>query len=576
MGDRDLGEVRYRAFLSYSHKDEAAAGRLHRRLEAYRLPRRLVGRETQAGPVPARLTPIFRDREELPAATDLSETVRAALAQSGALIILCSPHAAASLWVAEEIRVFRELHPGRPILAAILDGDPPDCFPPLLRALGEGHEPLGADLRRERDGERLGLLKLVAGIAGLGLDDLVQRDATRRVRRVMAVTGAALVAVIVMAVLAALAITARQEAERQRAEAEGQIEFMLTDLRNRLRGVGSIEVMQAVNSRAFAYYTRQGDLSSLPADSLLRRARILKAIGEDELTHGRFGPAFNVFLDARRTTAEQLSRAPDDPERQLEHARSEYWIGRVHELRREWEQARIQYGRFSEMAERLLAREPNNPTYLTEAAWGALNLGNLHLSGTGNAAAAQRYYEKAVRWFERALVLRPEDQDAPRVLANAYAYLADSFFLQNMWSQSLAARQRQYDLAERLYRAHPNRLDYAFRLATAQRGITRSLEKVGNRDRARRELFQAFQWSRLLTAQDPNNSEWQLFRAIVDCDLLYMGLGDPQGESLPALRRDFLMIAEGFERERNPRISEIARCVTAIRRDTGQAAGGVR
>ncbi|MBV9884276.1 MAG: TIR domain-containing protein [Sphingomonadaceae bacterium] len=37
--------------------------------------------------------------------------VRAALVQSGALIILCSPHAAASLWVAEEVETFRRLHP---------------------------------------------------------------------------------------------------------------------------------------------------------------------------------------------------------------------------------------------------------------------------------------------------------------------------------------------------------------------------------------------------------------------------------------------------------------------------------
>jgi len=32
---------RFRAFLSYSHADKAAAQRLHRRLENYRLPRRL-------------------------------------------------------------------------------------------------------------------------------------------------------------------------------------------------------------------------------------------------------------------------------------------------------------------------------------------------------------------------------------------------------------------------------------------------------------------------------------------------------------------------------------------------------
>src|SRR5687768_857960 len=102
MVDQASDAARYRAFLSYSHKDAAAAGRLHRRLETYRVPKRLVGAATPRGPVPERLTPIFRDRDELPAATNLSEEVRAALADSAALIILCSPDAASSRWVAEE------------------------------------------------------------------------------------------------------------------------------------------------------------------------------------------------------------------------------------------------------------------------------------------------------------------------------------------------------------------------------------------------------------------------------------------------------------------------------------------
>src|SRR6476469_3582777 len=221
MTEPARADIRYTAFLSYSHKDSAAAARLHRRLESYRVPNRLVGSETVRGPVPARLWPIFRDREELPAATDLSETVRTALAQSGALIILCSPEAAGSLWVAEEIDTFRKLHPDRPILAAVLDGDPPDCFPPALRAFGQDgtwHEPLATDLRPKADGKHLGLLKLVAGITGLGLDDLVQRDASRRVRRVMAVTAVAVIAMLITAALALVAVDARRDAERERAE----------------------------------------------------------------------------------------------------------------------------------------------------------------------------------------------------------------------------------------------------------------------------------------------------------------------------------------------------------------------
>ena len=405
MAELARPEGRYAAFLSYSHRDAAAAGRLHRRLETYRLPKRLAGSQGARGTVPLRLWPIFRDREELPAATDLSQTVREALAQSGALIVLCSPHAAGSLWVAEEIRVFRELHPDRPVLAAVLDGDPPDCFPSALRAFGRDgtwHEPLATDLRRGRDGAHLGLLKLVAGITGVGLDALVQRDAARKIRRVTTVTAVAVIAMLLMTALAWFALDARREAERQRSEAEGMVEFMLTDLRNRLRGVGRIEIMQTVNARALRYYTEQGDPTRLSSDSLLRRARVLRAIGEDEITAGNATAALIAYREAHRTTAAQLARAPDDPRRILEHGRSEYGIGRIHELRREWPAAQRRYARFAAAAERLLVIAPANPEYLMVAGSAAIDLGNIELNGNENFPAARRHYESAVDRFGRA------------------------------------------------------------------------------------------------------------------------------------------------------------------------------
>ncbi|MFM8890910.1 MAG: toll/interleukin-1 receptor domain-containing protein [Planctomycetia bacterium] len=88
--------VNYVAFISYSHADAAIAKRLHRWLESYRIPRRLVGRETALGTVPPRLRPIFRDREELPTSADLGEQIGAALRASQCLIVICSPRAAQS------------------------------------------------------------------------------------------------------------------------------------------------------------------------------------------------------------------------------------------------------------------------------------------------------------------------------------------------------------------------------------------------------------------------------------------------------------------------------------------------
>lgn len=521
MGDREGEETRYRAFLSYSHKDAAAAGRLHQRLEAYRIPRRLVGRETARGPVPARLWPIFRDREELPAATDLSETVREALAQSGALIILCSPHAAGSLWVAEEIRVFRELHPARPILAAILEGDAPDCFPDLLRAMGDGHEPLATDLRRERDGERLGLLKLVAGITGLGLDDLVQRDASRRVRRVMAVTAGAIAAMLVMAVLVVIAVSARREAERQRAEAEGLVEFMLTDLGSRLKGVGRLEVMEAVNARALGYYTNQGDPAGLPPDSLQRRARVLHAIASVDLDLGHTSAALDVANEAHRITAAQLLQFPDDPERLRDHARSDDLIGRVYELRHDWSRARQRYRSYASAGARLTAMNPQNPDYAMVAGWGALNFGNVQLNGSRDSAGAQRSYEASIQWFDRAVRARPRDEEAVRALANAWAYLADSFWVREMWPQAHNARRHQLAIVEQLYRSDPADAENGYRLAVAERGVAKTYLKVGDFANARIHFSAAYAWSDRLTQRDPRNAEWRFFSASIRCDLIY-------------------------------------------------------
>ena len=96
---------KYRAFLSYSHRDSAWGKWLHSALEGYRIDKDLVGRQTPAGPVPKTLRPIFRDREDFSAGHSLTEQTLAALEASRFLIVICSPNAAQSKYVNEEIRL---------------------------------------------------------------------------------------------------------------------------------------------------------------------------------------------------------------------------------------------------------------------------------------------------------------------------------------------------------------------------------------------------------------------------------------------------------------------------------------
>jgi WD40 repeat protein len=201
----------YTAFISYRHgdADEAAAKWLHRSLETYRVPRRLV---RERG-LPRRLGKIFRDDEELNASPQLGEAIEAALYRARHLIVVCSPRARMSRWINEEIRRFSQLGRNQNILTLLVDGEPGEAFPPELLALGE---PLAADLRPKtrassRQRHHLAKLRIVAALLGCDFDDLRRRDAARRRRR-MGLTALALTSVtLVVAGLVHINQMRRQE-----------------------------------------------------------------------------------------------------------------------------------------------------------------------------------------------------------------------------------------------------------------------------------------------------------------------------------------------------------------------------
>ncbi len=116
--------TRYYAFLSYSHKDKELADWLHRELEKFRVPHSIAGKLTANGVVPRRLTPIFRDQQDLSAGGDLAQEIKAALAASQFLVVLCSPTAAKSRWTNQEIECFKRTRPEGCVLAAVVAGEP--------------------------------------------------------------------------------------------------------------------------------------------------------------------------------------------------------------------------------------------------------------------------------------------------------------------------------------------------------------------------------------------------------------------------------------------------------------------
>ena len=232
---------KYKVFLSYSHHDKKWGEWLHRALENYKIDKDLVGRQTPAGSVPKTLRPIFRDRDDFAAGYSLTEQTVAALEASQFLIVICSPRAATSPYVNEEIRRFKAMGRAERVIAIIIDGQPGDaeqeCFPAALRRkvradgalTDEREEPIAADARPAADGREMARQKVVAGILGVDLDEIArraERAARKRFRTWVASLAFLTIGFAAITVWAELnrreAETQRNEADRQRIEVQGQ------------------------------------------------------------------------------------------------------------------------------------------------------------------------------------------------------------------------------------------------------------------------------------------------------------------------------------------------------------------
>lgn len=340
--------MKFRAFFSYARADDRIANWLHRQIDRYRTPMGLVGQTGDLGPIPKKLHPIFRDRTDLQAGGHIDASLQQALEDSETLVVLCTPVSAKSHWVNHECETFLGLGRETRIFPIIAAGQPDsadpetECFPPVLRGKGL----LAADLRAIRlpngqligDGREGGRLKLIAGLLGVPLDKLVQRE--RRRQRVL-LTGATSVALCFAAVAVAATLFAHQ-AEVQRSRAEMNM-AALADASD--RADESIALAMDTANNLVAYASDLADIPQMPharAEQLIDqalsiqarlaaagapdsnrtmiRAQTLNAAARAYIKVGDLEKAMNSVTEANRIFAELLGRHPQNRELQDELA----------------------------------------------------------------------------------------------------------------------------------------------------------------------------------------------------------------------------------------------------------------
>lgn len=567
----NLVPFKYKAFLSHSHRDKAWGEWLHRALENYKIDKELIGRETSVGPVPKTLRPIFRDRDDFSAGPSLSRQTSAALEASQFLVVICSPNAAKSRYVNEEIHCFRTMGRAERVIPIIVDGEPDNseqgCFPPALRIHLDARdvsphqraEPIAADARSNGDGKETAKHKIVAGLLGVQLDELIRRAERLRKRRIqlsVALAGGVLLLAILasgaslyawhqlkineaflkatLGTATAIVDTAVAQAEKYNVPRTATLELLvkaerLFDDMSRLgrptpdlkhqkawmlihfaRNYAILGESEKRRLRANEAHELMRSLSLEYPDNVLFQRDLsvtLNGLGDFLKLHGNLEGAASAYADSLAIDRKLANSDSSDFGFQRDLSLTLGKIGDVHSARGDLHQAIGAFREAVKIEEILIASDVatvEDNRYLS-----------ISYYKLGNALLAQNDFEEATAWLQKAVALdermvekQPQSSHLQQELTVSYDKLGDLLKRQREYDEALSTFEKSLAIRSALFRSDPSNSHRRFLLSISH-------SKVGDVYLASHELAEAIRSFREasdliepLFAQDPTNTEW--------------------------------------------------------------------
>ena len=517
-------EYKYRAFLSYSHQDRKLAELLHRELERYRIPKHLLGSDNSQAL--RNLRPIFRDRDELSTGTALHQVIQNALADSDALIVVCSPASTTSKWVNDEIKTFQRLGKGDRIFCFIisgtpLSGDEQECFPEALRhpigptghVLENPDEPIAANAIGGKGEWRHAKLMLIAGLLGVGLDRLLQRDHQRRNRRMVAIASGSVVLTIIMASLAVYAYLSQAEATRRQADADNLVGYLLGDLREELYSIGRNELYNEVSSKAMEYF-KSLENDDARDEVMAQRAVALLQIGSSMMDRGEMQSGMKSFYEALTINQRLVEHNPDREDWKLALADSHFYVGDVYWQRGDLESASEEFQNQLAIVDALSTAEPDNPERLAQSGYAWTNYGRiLELSGRFDDSLIA--YQTVMKVFLKTLKLDPHDPNSKVEVGFAHNNLGKLKISLGLLEEAEAHFRNDLKFKLEIYAAEPQNYMWHTFVASSHSWLAIILQTRGNLSDAFEQLEYARDTLETLLVNEPDSTSMRKVEAIV-------------------------------------------------------------
>ncbi len=315
---------------------------------------------------------------------------------------------------------------------------------------------------------------------------------------------------------------ARQIAITRKQAAERLIDYMFSDMKERLDAAGRLDLLAGLGTEVKKYYAMLSSMpGGMPREDEIRMAEAIQLIGEAEHKSGKPDQALATWREARDRLTEVVgdSKAPGTRKLRRLIARLDYEAGIIFQERGKLDEALERFEGAQAIFVQLRREDPTAKLVMLDSADAHDRLGDLlRLDGRIDEAFEQYMAGKNDR--EQA-TSQGIGKAADEVLALSTSHFKLASVFQNRGESGSAVDEYQHALRlrETLLESQPDHVRYQEAVLEVLRELADLDRQLGDDKAAVDAYRRAARLSRSLVQRDPTNTEWQYQRGNLLSDL---------------------------------------------------------
>jgi tetratricopeptide (TPR) repeat protein len=319
--------------------------------------------------------------------------------------------------------------------------------------------------------------------------------------------------------------SARQRAETARGQAEELISFMTFNLRDKLAGVGKLDVFDDINQAVERYHQQREKLMESSGDvlsdaQLRRRSVSYNNLADILVKQGNLPEAEKHYRKVLEIAETLAARAPGNADWQRDLSVSHIKLGDFMTFTGNLPEAEKSYRKSHALFETLAARAPGNADWQRNLSFSHTNLGDF-MKTAGHLSEAEKHYRKALEIRETLAARNPSNANWQRDFIVSHISLGDLMEATGDLTETEKSYRKALEIAQTLAARDPGNADSQRYLFLSHYSLGNSMKASGNLPEAEKHYRKALKIAQTLAAHDPNNTQWQS-----DLYVGYQRLGD--------------------------------------------------